>query len=380
MKRIYSILLTLCVSCTLFAQLSIWNGSSDIWTKGAGTEASPFLIESAEQLAFISDMVNGGVTTYKNTYFKLMTNIDLGRDAWVSMSFDGNFDGNNYTIVYHGEEPVFGGLGGTIKRLNVESTNGFAKNVEGTIMDCKYKGNNSMVQKAQYSNFINCVCIVEIPEFTQKGNYLGGVANEANECNFISCRISGNIVGSFNEDITTWTYGNTDAYRKCNIFAAGLVALSQKCEYNQCVSNTNVRTEGVFGRRFEIGSTTVKMDAYAFAGGLIGLTVEDTIQNSQTRGTILEEHNGNDGGLIGIQSNYDENKISTISNTFTLDTTFCYKVKYGALARLDKILIGDWSSETGSPILYNCYCSKNKTEASMKSASFPIILNTDSTV
>ena len=104
MKRFYSFLLTLCVSCTLFAQLSIWNGSSDIWTKGAGTETSPFLIESAEQLAFISDMVNGGVTTYENTYFKLMKNIDLNNLTWVPIgyseerAFKGNIDGNNKTI------------------------------------------------------------------------------------------------------------------------------------------------------------------------------------------------------------------------------------------------------------------------------------------
>ena len=105
MKRIYLIFLTLCVSATLFAQLSIWNGSSDIWTKGAGTEASPFLIESAEQLAFISDMVNGGVTTYENTYFKLMTNIDLNNLEWVPIgniegrAFKGNLNGNNNTII-----------------------------------------------------------------------------------------------------------------------------------------------------------------------------------------------------------------------------------------------------------------------------------------
>ena len=104
MKRFTFLCAAMVFAVVAFAQLSIWNGSSDIWTKGAGTEASPYLIESAEQLAFIAEMVNGGVTTYENTYFKLMTNIDLNNQTWVPIgaseerAFSGHIDGNNYMI------------------------------------------------------------------------------------------------------------------------------------------------------------------------------------------------------------------------------------------------------------------------------------------
>ena len=387
MKRIYSILLALCVSSMLFAQLSIWNGSSDIWTKGAGTEASPYLIESAEQLAFISDMVNGGVTTYENTYFKLMTNIDLGQSAWIPISFSGSIDGNNHTIIYSGDQPLFGNFSkGIIKKLNVECTNGFAKSIEGaSIIDCTYKGKNTMIKAATNSSIVHCSCSVDIPYSSQKGNQVAGMVNEAEYCKFIACRISGSIVGGFNEHITSWTYGNTESFKKCNIFAAGLVALSQDCKYNQCACNVNVSVRGVSDRTFYIGTTRVKITAYAFAGGIVGLTARDTILNSQVLGTITEESDydflGGAGGIAGIQSNYYyESKTSTISNSFTLDSTFCYKVTNGNLARLDQLLTGDYNSVTTSPNIINAYSSKDKTEASMKSASFPIILNTDSTV
>ena len=387
MKRFYSILLALCVSSMLFAQLSIWNGSSDIWTKGAGTEASPYLIESAEQLAFISDMVNGGVTTYENTYFKLMTNIDLGQSAWIPISFCGIIDGNNHTIIYSGDQPLFGNFSkGIIKKLNVECTNGFAKSIEGaSIIDCTYKGKNTMIKAATNSSIVHCSCSVDIPYSSQKGNQVAGMVNEAEYCKFIACRISGNIVGGFNEHITSWTYGNTESFKKCNIFAAGLVALSQDCKYNQCACNVNVSVRGVSDRTFYIGTTRVKITAYAFAGGIVGLTARDTILNSQVLGTITEESDydflGGAGGIAGIQSNYYyESKTSTISNSFTLDSTFCYKVTNGNLARLDQLLTGDYNSVTTSPNIINAYSSKDKTEASMKSASFPIILNTDSTV
>ena len=58
------------------AQTSIWNGSRKLWTRGEGTESSPYLIESAENLAFFSYMVNLGFET-QDMYFVLTTDIDL---------------------------------------------------------------------------------------------------------------------------------------------------------------------------------------------------------------------------------------------------------------------------------------------------------------
>ena len=83
MKRLSLFVATMLFAVCSFAQLSIWNGSADLLTIGAGTQTSPYQIESAEQLAFIAEMVNAGVTTYENTYFKLMTNIDLNDLTWV---------------------------------------------------------------------------------------------------------------------------------------------------------------------------------------------------------------------------------------------------------------------------------------------------------
>ena len=67
----------------IFAQTDDWDGSAEIWTQGAGTESNPYLIESAENLAWISEMVNNGVTTYEGVCFKLTTNLDMQNIAWV---------------------------------------------------------------------------------------------------------------------------------------------------------------------------------------------------------------------------------------------------------------------------------------------------------
>ncbi len=91
------------VAMNVFAT-DVWDGSSDIFTHGSGTEQSPYLIENAEQLAFIAEMVNAGIYTYSGNYFKLTTDLDLNNIPWTPIGdteehqFGGNFDGDNHTI------------------------------------------------------------------------------------------------------------------------------------------------------------------------------------------------------------------------------------------------------------------------------------------
>lgn len=76
--KIFWLLIAIFSVCNLNAQsVSIWDGTSEIWTQGQGTQSSPYLIENAQQLAYIAEMVNGGVTNYSNTYFKLTTNVRI---------------------------------------------------------------------------------------------------------------------------------------------------------------------------------------------------------------------------------------------------------------------------------------------------------------
>ena len=91
---------------TLYA---VWE---DTWANhatapsGSGTQASPYLIASAENLAWISSQTTGE-QTFSSKYFKQTANIDLSGYTWVpisynktsdSQSFMGNYQGNGYTI------------------------------------------------------------------------------------------------------------------------------------------------------------------------------------------------------------------------------------------------------------------------------------------
>ena len=114
---------------------------------GAGTEASPYQIGTADELKFARDMINADTdgTGARAAYYELTANIDLGSseaDPWtpigVPKAFTGNFDGKSYVIsnvyVERTDENVasvygtsgktsigfFGTLSGQVKNLGLD--------------------------------------------------------------------------------------------------------------------------------------------------------------------------------------------------------------------------------------------------------------------
>ena len=57
-------------STMAISQTSVWHGGKTIWTRGSGTEYDPFLIETADNLAFLAYVVNKGYST-SGMYFLL---------------------------------------------------------------------------------------------------------------------------------------------------------------------------------------------------------------------------------------------------------------------------------------------------------------------
>ncbi len=101
----------------LSAQVSTWDGTWEPWTHGTGTEADPFLIENAQQLAYLAYRVNngldasGGHVSNHNLHYKLMVDVDLNGSEtfqwtpigywngnYYSEYFGGNFDGNGHVV------------------------------------------------------------------------------------------------------------------------------------------------------------------------------------------------------------------------------------------------------------------------------------------
>lgn len=89
-----------------------WDGTAaESFEGGNGDSSDPYIIKTAEQLAFLAKQVNGG-ETYHGKYFQLEADLDLSGSEWspigigeretdgstVTKPFAGTFDGKNHKI------------------------------------------------------------------------------------------------------------------------------------------------------------------------------------------------------------------------------------------------------------------------------------------
>lgn len=214
----------------VFAQTDDWDGSAEIWTQGTGTESNPYLIESAENLAWISEMVNNGVTTYEGVYFKLTTDLNMQNIAWVPIGnsttnlFCGKFDGDHHfidNISVTGSYPYAGLFGITgenvrIANLGVKSEIdinaacngggivGYINGANTRIANCYNTGNLSRLRSSSggivgYINgdgtsIENCYNTGSISSIS--GSFYGGIVGECNSSLTVTdCHNTGNLSG-----------------------------------------------------------------------------------------------------------------------------------------------------------------------------------------
>ena len=302
------------------AQTSIWNGSRKLWTRGEGTESSPYLIESAENLAFFSYMVNLGFET-QDMYFVLTTDIDLNGSEdqpWVpiglgsnyfyedgcervpdsysapNISFKGHFDGGGHKIynIYTMDTPLaglFGSVDGFCEITNVNVESGFIQNAlyGGGIVG---KGNNYVV-------ISNCSNGADV-----SGDYVGGIVGygcgNVNRCsnsgyikgNVAGGGISGTVTIRINECYNT---GRVVAY---NNGSGGIMGSSQR----------EMTIENCYNMGRVYGTAQ-------FAGGIGGFLVKGLVKNCYNAGD-LSGGQGTIGGIIG--SSFD----GTVDNIYYLNT------------------------------------------------------------
>ena len=192
---------------------------------GIGTESSPYLISTADDLRQLATDVNGG-NGYSGTYFKLTADIDLGGEGnpWTPIGwynsysnnnpFNGTFDGNGHKITglyinasnsnYQG---LFGYIdSGTVKKLGVVDAyvtgkswvGGVAGYIDGTVTDCY---NTGLVTGSNYVGGIvgtnsgtvtNCYNTGSV----SGSSYVGGVVGVNSYATVTNCYNTGSVSGS----------------------------------------------------------------------------------------------------------------------------------------------------------------------------------------
>ena len=431
--------------------VSEWDGTSAIWTQGSGTEADPYLIETAQHLAWISEMVNNGVTTYDGVWFKLTSDLNMRNIPWVPIGnsttncFCGKFYGDNYFIdsisvtgsyTYKG---LFGitGTGFRCDNLGVNTTVtstgdnsgglvGYINGANTVIQHCYHAGalkgfyvggiagyntaSNTQItfcynastgtiarssigggiigrntgtvsisfcyneaaisagssggiigSNDDTATIINCFNNADISSSYSNFSYSGGIIGNNNTATIINC---------FNNGVISSTTTNGATYS--NSYCGGIVGYGGSLNIFLCHNNNNIVSTA------HTSSASYRNGLRAWSGGIVGYGGTQ-IENCYNRGGVTANaHYGSDS------TNYGTRQAGGICGTSATTIKNCYNT-----ATLTGYTRGGIRG-TNSGTVINCYYLETcggtvsggtpKTEAAMKSSSFPIMLNTDSTV
>ncbi len=462
------VLLTLLASPAGFAQnVSIWNGSSEIWTQGQGTESSPYLIGNAQQLAFIAEMVNGGVTHYDNTYFKLTTDVYIDSlTVWQPIGlnetyyFGGHFDGDNHTVTLYltTSSMNFVGVFGYAQNGSISNLTSAGRVIRTAVPSSAYVGGICGYSTSPFSNCHNSgdifTTVTSYSSHTSYSSYSGGICGYSTAA-VINCHNTGDIftantTTTFSSSqppfISSYSGGicgySTAAVSNCHNTGDISTITTSSWYYSSSYSGgicgystaavTNCYNTGGISSSSSNYSNISGYTFYSYSGGICGYSTS-TVTKCYNTGAIYSSiylstapygtgtgYSSSSGGICGystaaVSNCHNAGGISSytysgsrshsggICGQCTNTNTNCYNtanisssqsacgISEGSAKNCYNVgtLMGTTNYGIGLGTINNCHylntCGGTgdgtaKTEAQMKSSSFPVILNTDSVV
>ncbi len=341
------------------AKEAVWDGTiANGFASGKGTESDPYIVETAEQLAYLAYSVNAG-TDYSEKYIKLVKDIYIndteGWENWAESAptnewtpigtdhngyvfgqFGGIFDGCGYKVlgIYlnDGTSGLFGYNKGTIKDVGVEKSfifcgsavvGGVCGENDGTVSNCYNAGTVSG------NSFVGGVCgwnrgdvVYCYNTGTVSGNYyVGGV------CGGNSTNISSNPSSTVNNCYNMGTVsGNDNVGGVCGECGIGewFPGVVSNC-YNTGTVSGNYNVGGVCGEN----SGTVSNCYY-----LIGCAVDrnGTTQygiGTSSSGSSVADISGATTGLTDAQMKLQSSFVGfDFENVWAMgnSTTYSYPV------------------------------------------------------
>lgn len=333
--------------------------------EGEGTEASPYLIKSIEDLRTIAACVNGGVakrtvhgsgddayyTVYDGTYFRLADDIDASAAAGQlepiggnTLRFAGVLDGNGKTIAklairdyaydYCG---LFGAIaeGGAVSNLTFDTPR------------ITTLGYNAGVVCGYNYGTIEGVSVVSGTVQAAAGYNAGGIAAKSDgtisncsaSCNVTALGYIGGIAGRNGGDIIGCSASGTMQMTGKEVFGGGIVGYSsginkaanakvQGCYFSGLVyaANNEVAVGGIAGSIANTDMTecfatarVVGVSSNAvYVGGLTGTVYKSTVANCYAAGFVEGAATTNCGGLTGKSSEYySSGDAEIVGTTFT---------------------------------------------------------------
>ena len=305
---------------------------------GKGTKASPWIIRTLEQLAYVHDDLVAGTIRY----YKLDADLDLTGVDWTPLNNEEPYnkfidlDGGNHTISHLGK-PLIDVFVGGVKDLVIENAdvdggsaitgilaNTVKSGMDNSIVNVDVK--NSKVAASQYTGTL--IGQTDAPITVKDVD----VVNTN-----VSGTLAGGIVGFFNNQVTmdncTFTGGTVTSSGR---YAGGIAGSIAKFE--SVISNCTVKDAAVSSTADRIGGLVGQLQQTALikdskaenvtvkgsinVGGLIGVCY-GSVSGCTASGSVSTTNTGNStavnlGGLIGYQQ-YDNEVVSQCSSSISID-------------------------------------------------------------
>ena len=236
--------------CLLTALLGLF-GAGQAWAQtqptGAGTQASPYQIGTADELRWFANQVNSGNTA---AWAVLTTSINLGGEAWTPI---GTSSSNRYT-------GTLDGAGHTISNLKVDNSSAYYQGFVG------YLGSGGVIQNLTLGE--NC-------SVSGDGNYVGGICGYNYGGTITGCTNHGTVNNTGTGDKYT---GGICAYNRSGSTVTG-------CTNTGTVSGSSKNVGGVCG--CTSGSGTVTNSTHTgtvsgtgtYVGGICAYNNRSTVDN-----------------------------------------------------------------------------------------------------
>ena len=368
-RKFWAVLLTVCMVFCMAptAAFAAGNVPDTVWTDyaaadfagGTGTEADPYQIATAEQLAKLSKDVSEG-NEYQGMFFKLTENIDLSSHRWIPIGiskweldetttdrwFEGFVDGNNKTIsglivderTDKNAAGFFGNIrnvrGGTVgaKDLIISNANIYAD--EEGLMELRAGILAGLVlpnpgQQVVFEN-ITVSGDIEI-ESTDGFNNVGGMIGYGDGIKAIDCKAenisvagasnSGGFIGNSSDSVFenceasgtvsgTWALGGFVGYTS----AADFSDTATQSVYKHCAADVDIVGSdwrlggfagyaefGEFDNCVAFGNVTSTVDGWKpNIGGFIGQSNNTDVNSSHAAGEAISASSDyKAGGFIG---------------------------------------------------------------------------------
>ena len=332
-----AILLALCLN----AQVSVWDGTAEPWTNGSGTEDDPYLIENAQNMAYLANAVNEGAD-YANEYFLLTTDLDLGSEIekqWIPVGnsdgkcFSGHFDGGsrkvfNISILRIDDNYVglFGNAkSGSIRNIVIEKASG------GEQYYIFHTGTSSGLLLGYGDNIVleNCVNNANVEWQNdvpgQIDDKIGGLFGFLRNSAVRDCRNYGRLRIQQTIDNGIGYFGGVaGAIESCEIALCcnkgDILVLDCNEDY---VSEGGIvgyaSTDAVISNCYNVSDIRCGGSTYSYAGGIVGFVDDDTsasVVNCYYAGTMEAIHN------CGIIAHPDEQTAEiNVTNSYYLYNT-----------------------------------------------------------